>query len=310
MTFIKNLSRHPSFGIMLAAFGALMITPDTLFMRLSELSGWAMLAWRGTEMGLLLLVLWLVLRRHALMADLAHLKSWPALLAIACHAVGNMFFSLAVAETAISIVLIALACSPLFAALFSRLLLGEKTLAATWIVIVITFIGVAIAVSGDGLALDEGAQGSGNMLAGALFAICAAALIGLSFVCYRRAPDMNVVLVTGSGALGAGLIGLVMAPSASLLAGHVGFISINGLFILPVSFIALTYATRYTQAANVSLLMIIETILGPIWVWMALGERPTNEMFIGGLIVVTAIFCYTLHLSKHSAPAASLKASE
>ena len=302
MTLFQTLSRRPNFGIMLAAFGALVITPDTLFMRLSEMNGWAMLAWRGTEMGLLLLGIWLILRRHVLGADLAHLKSWPALLAISCHAVGNMFFSLGVAETAISIVLIALACSPLFAALFSRVLLGERTLAATWIVIVITFIGVAIAVSGDGLELAEGAQGAGQTWRGAFYALCAAALIGLSFVCYRRAPDMNVVLVTGSGALGAGIIGIVMAPTASLFAGHVGYISINGLFILPVSFIALTYATRYTQAANVSLLMIIETILGPIWVWMALGERPTSEMFIGGLIVITAIFWYTLHLSRHSAP--------
>lgn len=308
MSIWKSAHNLPGFGLALAAFGALMITPDTLFMRYSEMTGWSMLAWRGSLMGVLLLAIWAVIQRRQLAQDWAALLRWPGLVAAVSHAIGNMFFSLAVAETAVSIVLIALASSPVFAAIFSRVLLAESTRAATWVAMIIAFIGVGYAVSSAPIEVAEGTQGSGSMVLGAGYAICAAALIGLSFVCYRKAPEMNVLLVTGTGALGAGAIGLMMTPAALLFAGQPIFISINGLFVLPVSFLALTYATRYTQAANVSLLMILETILGPLWVWLGFGERPTQEMFIGGAIVIIAIVFYTLHTARLAQPEAVKKA--
>ena len=66
------------------------------------------------------------------------------------------------------------------------------------------------------------------------------------------------------------------------------------MIILPFSFAALTYATRFTQAANVSLLMLLETILGPIWVWIFIKESPSNQMILGGMIVIITLLLYFL----------------
>ena len=83
-------------------------------------------------------------------------------------------------------------------------------------------------------------------------------------------------------------------------------ILVTALLILPASFFSLSQASRYTQAANVSLLMLLETVLGPLWVWIALGEAPTARMLTGGAIVLASLALYIL-LPQHrrAAPGAA-----
>ena len=81
--------KNSRYGLLLALFGALMITPDTLFMRLSEMPTWVMMAWRGLEMGCLLLLLWalrLLLARdgHKIKAEFAALFSRQGIGAVLC----------------------------------------------------------------------------------------------------------------------------------------------------------------------------------------------------------------------------------
>ncbi len=73
-------------------------------------------------------------------------------------------------------------------------------------------------------------------------------------------------------------------------------ILVTGAVILPASFFLLTLANRYTASANVSLLMLLETVLGPILVWVGVGEAPTPLMMVGGAIVVSSLATYLLHM--------------
>ena len=104
--------------------------------------------------------------------------------------------------------------------------------------------------------------------------------------------------MNGLGSLLAGCVGLFMALTTphgpSLLDGNILMISISGLIILPISFVALTSATRHTNAANVSLFMFLETILGSFWVWLGVGERPGLWMIMGGTIVLGSLSVYIL----------------
>ena len=77
-------------------------------------------------------------------------------------------------------------------------------------------------------------------------------------------------------------------------------ISVSGLIILPISFIALTSATRHTNAANVSLFMFLETILGSFWVWLGVGEIPSFYTLVGGSIVMGAIIFQAIAGIRHS----------
>ena len=98
----------------------------------------------------------------------------------------------------------------------------------------------------------------------------------------------------GTGALLAGLMGLLVAGPGRITDGNVAAILVTALLILPASFFSLSQASRYTQAANVSLLMLLETVLGPLWVWIALGEAPTARMLTGGAIVLASLALYIL----------------
>ncbi|MBL6622418.1 MAG: DMT family transporter [Alphaproteobacteria bacterium] len=295
---------RPGFGLLLGLAGALVITPDTLFMRLSGMEGWAMLAWRGILCGLVLGSLWLIFAKNR-RQDCRILLSRYGIGACLAGGMGGLFFTLAVAETSVVLVLVCLAVSPVFAALISRLLLGEQTYMATWLVILVAFGGVALAVLDADSVQMVTRQGGGSVLLGAGFSLLAAILIGVNFVCLRANPRLNVVLVTGTGTMLSGVIGLLLVAPQSLWDGDPLMISVSGALILPLSFFCLTSATRYTQAANISLLMILETVLGPVWVWLFVGEQPGNRAMIGGAIVVSALIFYIRYMmrKKRSEPA-------
>ncbi len=93
-------------------------------------------------------------------------------------------------------------------------------------------------------------------------------MIGTNFVCFAGQSAYQCCLGDWGRNAVSGLIGLALAAPQSLWDGDPLMISVSGALILPLSFFCLTSATRYTQAANISLLMILETVLGPVWVWL------------------------------------------
>ena len=297
MQQLRNITHWPFFGLALASFGALLITPDTLFMRLSGFDGWPMVSWRGLEMGSLLLFVWAIVFRHSLKDNVKQILTRTGISTVLAQSGGSVFFILAVAETSVAIVLFCLATIPIFAAIFTQFLLKERTKSATWITMLVAFAGIGIAVLDGDSAKSAIQQGSGAVWLGTLYALTAAAFVGLSFVIIRMNSQLNIVLVCGSQASLTGVLGLcvLMASEGGLSqigAGNIGFISVSGLLILPLSFVCLSWASRYTQAANVGLLMLLETILGPIWVWFGIGEAMSLQMMIGGGITVLALAIY------------------
>ncbi|MGB1894455.1 MAG: DMT family transporter [Candidatus Puniceispirillaceae bacterium] len=297
---MKSELKNSRYGLLLALFGALMITPDTLFMRLSEMPTWVMMAWRGLEMGCLLLLLWagshlLARNKQNAKKELAALFSPQGCGAVLCTLVGGSSFTYGIAESSVAIVLITIACAPVFAALFSLVFLSEWISRASWSAIFCCFIGIIIAVSdGDNVI----AAPDGSALIGAICGLTAAASLGLSFVLLRSNDAIPLLGMNGLGSFLVGCVGLAIAVTTpdgpSLFAGNMLMISVSGLIILPISFVALTSATRHTNAANVSLFMFLETILGSFWVWLGVGERPGFWMMVGGAIVLSSLSVYIL----------------
>ncbi|WP_101069089.1 DMT family transporter [Roseovarius salinarum] len=284
------MTRHPLFGLALATFSALVITPDALFMRISGMEGIQMVGWRGTLMGLVLLTAW-GLTARARARDLGALASGFGLVIVACQYFNATLFSLSIAAAPVPVVLFGVATVPVFAALFARALMGEPTRPATWITIAAVLSGIGIAVFGDAgedIALNRAA------LRGALGGLGVAAVLALNFVVLRARPDLPILLLIGTGALLAGLTGTAVTGPAAMSQGTVWAIAVTGLVILPVSFFGLSLASRYTQAANVSLLLLLETVLGPFWVWLGTGAAPTPMMVLGGAVVIVSLAVYLL----------------
>lgn len=282
------MSRHSLFGLTLAAAGALFLTPDALFMRLSQMPGFQMVAWRGLIMGTVMVLAWVLFSRDR-GGDLKRLQSGAGLTVIVCQVFNSTLFCLGIASAPVAMVLIGVAAVPVFSALLSRVGLGEPTSMATWAAMAAVMAGIAVAVSdgtGAGMELDLRA------LTGAGFGLAVALVLALNFVTLRARPGLPILLVIGLGAWGAGLIGLTVTGTGVMMQGRPWAMAVTGGVILPVSFFTLSVASRHTPAANVSLLMLLETVLGPLWVWLGVGERPTPGMLAGGGIVVVSLTIY------------------
>jgi drug/metabolite transporter (DMT)-like permease len=290
------MTRHPSFGIFLALFGALSITPDTLLMRWSEMSGTEMVAWRGLLMGSALVLGWLIFRRRHLRGDIYAIACGTGLLVVLCQVCNASLFAIGIAVAPVPVVLISVATLPVFAALLSRMLLGEATHWSTWAAIAAVLTGIGLAVFGS--APDATA---GSPLLGAGAGLGVAISLALSLVTIRRNMQLPILLAVGCGSMLAGLIGFARIGAQAMTDGHIWSIALAGGLVLPVSFFSLSLASRYTQASNVSLLMLLETILGPLWVWVGTGVAPTSAMLGGGTIVIASLAVYLWHTGQRQA---------
>ncbi len=268
-------------------------------MRLSEMDAFQMMAWRGLLMGTALILVWLVLERRSKRANLMALASGAGITVLACHVANATFFNLGIAHAPVAVVLFGAATVPVFSAIAAYLLAGELTGRATWITIAMVLSGIGIAVFSDG------ATGVGLDLAsliGAAAGLGVAVVFAISFVTLRMHRSLAIMPTLGIGALLTGCLGLVITGPGAVFEGEVWAITISGALLLPVSFFAISLATRHTHPSNVSLLLLLEMVLGPAWVWYGIGERPTPQMVFGGTVVVLSLATYLLYMRRQTAP--------
>ena len=278
------------FGIGLAFFGTLVLTFDAMLMRLSQMSGLQMMAWRGVCMGSVLILFWL-LQSKAPRQELRYLVTRAGGTIILCQFFNSLLFCFAIAIAPVAVVLFGLAAVPVFAAIFAWVILGEHTPVATWVTIALVMAGIGLAVTGkvDGaVAFDMAA------LAGAVMGLGVAVVLALNFVTLRARPELPIALLIGCGALIAGATAIALIGPQAMMGGSIPPMVATGAVVLPLSFFSLSLASRYTSASNVSLLMLLETVLGPYWVWLVIGEAPTPRMILGGVVVVVSLTGYLI----------------
>ena len=274
-------------GIVLALLGALILTPDTLLMRLSELTGGQMVAWRATQAGSIFFIIGLfpfLLSRNGVKPKIWR-KSFVALVFVQ---MANVFcFAYGIYLAPVAIVLIAVATVPVFSIILGAVVLKEAVDMRTWAIVVIVFFGVTLSVIGDINSYDIFNLSS---ILGGLCGLVVAFSLACNFVIIRKDKEVAFPLALGTGGILCGLLAFYFWPSASEInLKGMFYISITGLLILPLSFILLSRASRMTPASNVSIIMLLETILGPLWVWTFTNESPKFLTIIGGTIVIFAL---------------------
>ena len=277
-------------GIFLALLGALILTPDTLLMRLSELSGGQMVAWRATQAGSIFFIIGLfpfILSRSGVKPKIWR-KSFVALVFVQ---MANVFcFAYGIYLAPVAIVLIAVATVPVFSIILGAVVLKEAVDMRTWAIVVIVFFGVTLSVIGDINSYDIFNLSS---ILGGLCGLVVAFSLACNFVIIRKDKEVAFPLALGTGGILCGLLAFYFWPSASEInLKGMFYISITGLLILPLSFILLSRASRMTPASNVSIIMLLETILGPLWVWTFTNESPQFLTIIGGIIVILALIYF------------------
>jgi drug/metabolite transporter (DMT)-like permease len=190
-----------------------------------------------------------------------------------CLAVASGGFIAALNYTSVARVLFILAIAPVLAALLARIFLGEKITRRT--------------------ALMLGAPGDGDVTGDGLSLITASAF-ALALVITRHRRDVSMAPATCLSQL---ILLVLFAPFAS--AGSVSgedavWLALLGGGQIGLGLALLTVGARLIPAAQVALITLLEVVLGPLWVWIALAERPDNATLAGGTIVIAAIIVQTL----------------
>ena len=282
--FFKN--RPKSYGNFLALIGVLILTPDTMVMRFSNLDRWPLMGWRGVLMGITLLIFWRLFQFSNTEKKISSIYSWQGIIVIFAFAINSVTFTLGIQETSVMVVLTAVATMPVFAALLSVFLMNESQGWGGWLTIIASMVGVLIVVSDGNNAVG---QPEGSTVLGAIYGCITASGLALAFTMIRKYRELEVIPAAAIGSLISGIFGFLLSAEGSIFTAPVWTILTMGVLILPVSFGLISIAPRYTTSAIVSLVMLLEMVIGPFWVWIAIGERPSITMILGAFLVITVI---------------------
>ena len=291
---MKPRSDH-LFGMLLAVVGIIVLSPDGLILRLIDADRWTVIYWRGLLPAIALSTFLVLQYGRDVPAQFCAIGM--AGLVVATLFVGaTILFVCAITATTVANTLVIISATPLFAAVLSRLFLGEAVLRRTWIAAIAVLVGITVVFAGS--------LGSGALL-GDLCAVGAACCMAGKFVVIRHARAVNMIpAVALSGFLAAVVTTPVAAPFA-IGAQDLALLLLLGLVIVPVSIVLITLAPRYLPAPEVSLIMLLEAILGPLWVWLVLTEVPSRETLFGGTLIVATLAVHSalaLNQVSRSAP--------
>ncbi len=266
-------------GIWIASVGVFILSFDALLVRLADAPAWDVVFWRGWFMFASLLAV-LVVRHDSQPIPTAWNHRIAAIAVAACMSVNAIFFVLSVMTTRVANTVVIFAIAPFFAAIFSRLFLKEWVPLRTWIAIAVATLGVTVVFAGS--------MGKGHVV-GDLLALLIAVSVGASLTILRRYPDLQrIPLICGGGAI-AGLVAWPFADPFTLSITSYATLAVMGLVQMPLALLLITSATRHLPAPEVSLFILIETVMGPIWVWWVMGEQPPELTLIGGAGILAAI---------------------
>jgi drug/metabolite transporter (DMT)-like permease len=271
-------------GVQIAAIGALVLSFDAMLIRLTEASSWDVVFWRGWLICLAFSVLMLFNRQKNHLPDSR--KNWIAAAIIAVlYGINTVLFVYSIGHTSTANTVVILASSPLFAAIFSRIFLYEPIKLRVLFAIILAFAGVVTIFAGSF---------NGSHWQGDIAALCLAISMGAVLTLLRHFSNLPLLPIIAVSGIVAGLLAIPHASPFSLPTKSYLWLSIMGLVQMPLATWLLMRAPRYIPSAEVSLFLLIETILGPIWVWLAVGEETPERTFIGGAIILTAILSNSL----------------
>ena len=273
-------------GLLITCLGVLILTPDSLLIRLTDAHFWTISFWRGIISGVSVIAFLLFFRRQQFLHQ-CHTMGATTIAALVPYTLGTILFIYSINNTLVSHSLVILATIPMFTAIYSFVFLGEKISRLTACAIVMTTAGVLVIASGD---LSREPADGVNYILGDLAAIGSALCFAANITLARAFKQGSSLPMIGFSGILVAIISFFFAPNL-FIAETSGWLAmlINGAIVVPVSFGLILAGPRYISAPEVALLMLIETFLGPLWVWIGVGEYPGIYALIGGGIVVVTL---------------------
>ena len=264
----------------MVAAGLCWSTGGILVRSVTVTDAWEVVFWRSLFMAGFIGVFLTARYRNSAVAQVTAV-GLPGLLAGVFLASASFLFILSVMRTTVANALVLMSVSPFVTALFGRLLLGERVPRRTYLAMFAGLAGITL--------MFADALGSGN-LSGNLLACGVPVVFAANVILLRR---MGATVDMVPTVLLAGLLAVAVAlPLGWPLTASwhdVGVLAVMGVFQLGCGCLLFMLAVPHLSAAEIGLLSLLETTLGPAWVWLGVGERPSDPALFGGVTVITSL---------------------
>ncbi len=275
---MKNLTDQQK-GSLLAFVAVMFITPDSLFIRLSSIDTWGLVFYRGIIPFFAVFFGMLLIYRlnffKILMTSGIH-----GIIYVITFSITNITFVVSIQNTNVANTLVMIATAPMLSAILGSIFLKEPPDKKTLISIIITFLSV-IYIFFDSLKL-------GNFYGDILGFITAIGL-AVGAVTIRSAKSKNLVPAAVVGKLLVATFALLFVKNFALINQDLLIVPLMCILCVAIPFVLVTIAPRFIPAAEVNLFFLLETIIGPIWVWLVIKEQPSVETLFGGVVIIITI---------------------
>ncbi len=277
----KKLSNQKK-GSLLAFIAVFLITPDSLLIRLSNIETWGMLFYRGAIPFVVVLIGTLFFYKKSFLKAVLGI-GYPGIFYIFSFAACNITFLISIQNTNVANTLVMIALAPMLSAILGAIFLKEAPDKKTWIAILITF-SACVYIFYDSLNL-------GNFY-GDFFGLVTAFGLACNAVLVRYAKDRDLVPSAAIGKLCVAIFAFFFVKNFELVGNDMIYVPLMCVMCVAIPFVLVTIAPRFITAAEVNLFFLLETILGPIWVWLVIKEQPSLETILGGSVIIITI---TIH---------------
>jgi len=271
-------------GLLLASLGVATIIPDATFVRLVDAPSLTNAMWRTGLLGISLTTFLAIRYRRALPALLISLGRWGVVASV-LSGLGTILFVVAVDHAPVANVVLILALSPFWAAIWTRAVVGTSVALRTLVSMPFAFVGVAVAV---------GASTGGIFAAGNIVALLCSLGFSANLTIVRVHKHLDMVPTAACGGL-LGCIALAVAGTdPTLQAGDLAPLLLLGLVILPVAMTLLTLGGRLLPSPETALLLLGETALSPLLAAWVVGESISGRSFVGGSLVLAVLVVHAM----------------
>jgi len=255
-------------------------TAGVLVRWIESADGWTVLFWRAVFF-VATLALWVAARYRRTLPRALLRTGWPGVLMASSFALATITFIFALIETTVAKVALISGSIPFVTALVAWLLLGERVARSTIAFMVVAFAGIAWMV---------GSEVAGGTLRGDLLAACCSLFTAFMYIAIRRRTQVDMVPAILAGGALVALAALPMAPVGAISGHDLMVCALLGILQLGVQYLLVAWGTRHVPAAEAALTARMTIILAPLWAWIGVGEVPSGPTYVGGALVLAAIF--------------------
>jgi len=218
-------------------------------------------------------------------------SGYHGLIFITTFSITNITFVVSIQNTNVANTLVMIALAPMLSAILGGIFLKEIPDNKTWIAIAITFM-AAVYIFYDSLQLGS--------IYGDILGFVTALGLAVGAVTIRSAKKKNLVPAAVVGKLFVAIFAMFFIESYVLAERDLIIVPLMCVMCVAIPFVLVTIAPRFIPAEEVNLFFLLETIIGPFWVWMIIREQPSIETIQGGTVIILTIAIHSFLKLKKS----------